>query len=160
MINKDNSVLCALAFGLESYMISDNEDLIAIESSISYALESDNSYVSKLKSKLNKLAKSKASENDKEIKEAKKEVDEVLSELAEMAEEEEDATKKNALKKVAKIGGTIASTIVLAATITVAAKKLKDKNNFSILTEKQKQSLGINFNTRPVNIIEVDYNEA
>lgn len=111
---------------LESMVIVDDPDVIAIEAFISSALESDVADAKKLKSNLNKLARAKSSGDNTAINEAKEEVKESIDDVNEAAENEKDANRKAKLKKIAKIGAAIAGTIVAAAGVAVAAKKLKN----------------------------------
>lgn len=117
-----------LDFGeaLESYSIIDDPDVIAVESFIYSALESDNSSVRNLKSDLNKLVKAKASGNETAVKQAKEDVKDSIEDVKNEAEQEKNSTRKAKLKKFAKIGGIIAGTIAAAATVAVVAKKIKD----------------------------------
>ena len=145
---------------LESYSIIDDTDLIAVESCIYTALESNSSITTKLKSSLNKLARAKANNDKEEIREAKQEVDENIDEINDQAQNETDNTKKNAMKKVAKIGGVIAATVATAATIAVAANKLKNKNSFEVLTDEEVKALGLKTNQKLMQIIDVNYREV
>lgn len=121
--------MCDYSEVLESYTIIDDPDMIAIESFIYSALESDVSSVNKLKTNLNKLVKAKASGNETAVKQAKEEVEENVRDVNEEAANEKDAKRKAKLKKFAKIGGIIAGTIVVAASVAAVAKKIKDNKN-------------------------------
>ncbi len=111
---------------LESYTIIEDPDLIAVEAFIYGAFESDTSSARKLKSNLNKLAKAKANNDKEEIQDAKDEVKESINELNDQAANEKDSKKKDKLKKIAKVGGIIAATIMTAATIHTVAKHIKN----------------------------------
>ena len=118
---------------LESYTIIDDPDVIAIESFIYSALESDtseaNSDAKELKANLNKLVRAKKSGDQSEIKQAKDDVNDSIKDVNEAANKEKDLKRKARLKKIAKIGGIIAGTLATAATVAVVAKKLKDKKD-------------------------------
>ena len=113
---------------LESYTIIDDPNVIAIESIIYEALESDTAK-SDLKKNLRALTKAKANNDDASVKEAKKDVDESIRELNSEANKEKDENKKAKLKKAAKIGAIIAGTVATAASIAVAAKMIKNNKN-------------------------------
>lgn len=110
---------------LESYTIIDDPDLIAVESFIYGAFESDISCAKELKTNLNKLAKAKASGDESEIREAKEDVKDSIEDVNKAAAEEKNAERKAKLKKIAKIGGAIAGTIAATVTIAAVAKKVK-----------------------------------
>lgn len=110
---------------LESYNINEDPDLIAIESYIYAAFESD---AAEVKTNLRKLAKAKAENDDAAVREAKKDVDDSIREINNNANNEKDARKKEKLKKAAKLAGVIAGTLATAATINVAVKKIRDKS--------------------------------
>lgn len=118
---------------LESYTIIDDPDVIAIESFISYALESENSEANsdarELKTNLNKLVRAKKSGDKSEFKKAKDDVDDSIKDVNDAANKEKDLKKKARLRKIAKIGGIIAGSLATAATVAVVAKKLKDKKD-------------------------------
>ena len=114
---------------LENYLIIDDPDLIAVESFIYAAFESDTSSARELKTNLRKLANAKANNDKDAIKEAKEDVDDNIKEINKAANEEKDSQRKAKLKKVAKIGGIIASTIVTASTIWAAAVYIHYKIN-------------------------------
>lgn len=121
--------MCKYTEALESMVIVDDPDIIAIEAFISSALESDVSDAKRLKSNLNKLARAKNSGDTAAINKAKDEVNDSIDDVNEAAEKEKDANRKAKLKKIAKIGAAIAGTIVTAAGVAVAVKKLKDKRD-------------------------------
>jgi hypothetical protein len=114
------------AEALESYTIIEDPDLIAVESFIYSAFESDMSAVKKLKAKLTKLAKAKSKNDKEEVAEAKREVDDAVEDLNEAANDEADARKKAKMKKLAKAGAITAGAIATVATIATVAKKIRD----------------------------------
>ena len=130
---------------LESYMISDDADLIAIESFIYSALESDTSSApnNDLKKNLSKLANAKAKNDDEKVKEVKEEINENIRDLESAAAREKNEKRKAKLKKAAKIGGIIAGTIAVAATLALAIKKLR--NDKALRDAKAMQEVRDNF---------------
>ena len=112
---------------LESYTIIDDPDVIAIESVIYGALESDNGGA-ELKKNLRKLAKAKAKDDKDAIREAKNDVDESIRELNNEANKEKDEVKKEKLKEIVKVGAIIAGTLYVAKNINAAIKELKKSN--------------------------------
>ena len=131
---------------LESYIIIDNPDMIAIESIIYGAFESETSSVSELKTNLRRLAKAKAENDDNATREAKNAVDENIDNISEAAKNEKDNRKKEKLKKAIKIGAIIAGTLASAATINIAVNKIRTnsvlKQTLDLLCKQNEEATG------------------